>query len=128
MVPSSGITGPAPADAYLRQSGFTPSPISPPWDAQAELNVVIAADVPWELNSGFLAFFFAGGKYVGRDSQGPSNDVFAIRVSSTEIKLRYSLYDGPGNSYTGKTADVRFGLADGVLVALDPMPNQGLRT
>jgi hypothetical protein len=126
LVASSGITGPGPADAYARRFGYPPSTISPPWDASAVLNVVIAGGPPGP-GPGYTAFFFAGGKFVGEDVNSPSNDVLAIRVSSTEITLRYSLYEY-GGAYTGKTADVRFKFTGGVLVALDPMPNVGYRT
>ena len=126
LVASSGITGPAPADAYVRRFGYPPSTISPPWDPSAVLNVVIAGGPPGP-GPGYTAFFFAGGKFVGEDVNSPSSDVLAIRVNSTEITLRYSLY-GYGGAYTGKTADVRFKFTGGVLVALDPMPYVGYRT
>jgi len=126
MVASSGITGPGPADAYVERFGYPPSTISPPWDASAVLNVVIAGGPPGP-GPGYTAFFFAGGKFVGEDVNSPSNDVLAIRVSSTEITLRYSLYEY-GGGYMGKTADVRFKFTGGVLLALDPMPSVAYRT
>lgn len=111
------------ADSYIYKLGFEPAPSSPPWEARAPLNVIVAV-YTGGASGPMKAFFFGDGKFIGTDTADGSAAESARRLNGDTITVQYDLYAAgdPQCCPSGGTDNVRFSWADGQLQTLDPIP------
>jgi serine/threonine protein kinase len=111
------------ADSYVYRLGYAPAPKSPPWDASAPLNVIVAS-YTGGASGPMKAFFFGDGKFIGTDTPAGSAAESASRLNGDTFTIQYDLYavGDPQCCPSGGTDSVRFSWTDGQLQTLDPVP------
>ena len=107
------------AVAQLRGQGYTPLKTSD-YDPRAPFRVLVGRPVG-DSGGGRYAFFFAGGRYLGRDSLSPSADLKVVRHGKRSITLSY------GTCCPAEHTHVRFKLRDGEIEPLQTVPPSYLR-
>ncbi len=111
------------AAELVRAKGYTPNNVSEFHSNQA-LQVLVGTHTGSGDGYGQQAFFFINGHYIGTDAKAPSATLRVVSQGDTEVTLAYPLYrkHDPLCCPGGGTADVRFQLNNGKLMALDPIP------
>jgi hypothetical protein len=107
------------AVAELRSQGYTPLKTSD-YDPRATLRVLIGRPVG-DSAGGRYGFFFAGGRYLGRDSLSPTASLKVLRHGKRSVTLSY------GTCCPVKHTHVRFKLQDGGIEPVQSVPPSYLR-
>jgi hypothetical protein len=107
------------AVAEVRRQGYLALKPSQ-YDPRATLRVLIGRPVG-DPSGGSYAFFFNGGRYVGRDSLSPSASLKVTGQSKNSVQLRY------GTCCPAKRAYVRFKLQAGRIQPQQAIPASYLR-
>jgi LppP/LprE lipoprotein len=110
------------AVARVRRAGYAPVRLDD-YRARQDLRVLIGRPVGGTPD-GLRAFFFARGRYVGRDAPTPSGKLRPGRQLGREITLVYTLYE-PGDQGccpSGGDTRVHFRLRRGTLRHVEPIP------
>lgn len=112
--PSAGLAG---AEGVVRARGY--SPVDPPdYRSGQTLGVLVGAARGVQ-----QAFFFVDGRFLGTDTQQPSEQIQVLGQEDTQVILGYTLYRAAG--VAAGQARVRYQLDNGRLMALDPIPGTG---
>jgi hypothetical protein len=110
------------AVARVRRAGYAPVRLAD-YRAQQDLRVLIGRPVG-DTPEGLRAFFFARGRFVGRDAPAPSGKLRPGRQLDREISLVYTLYEpgDPACCPRGGDTRVHFRLRRGRLRHVEPIP------
>jgi LppP/LprE lipoprotein len=111
------------AVATLTEQGYEPVSLAD-YDVKADLRVLIGTD-----SGARRAFFFAGRKFVGYDSDFASRRLRVLRSGKRSVTLAYRLY-GPADRECcpkGATAEVRFRWDGATLAPSGAVPDASLR-
>jgi LppP/LprE lipoprotein len=111
------------AVATLSEQGYEPVSLAD-YDVDADLRVLIGSD-----SGARRAFFFAGRRFVGYDSDFASRRLRVERSGKRSVTLAYRLY-GPADRECcpkGATAAVRFRWDGETLAPSDALPDASLR-
>jgi hypothetical protein len=115
------------AVAVLTQQGFEPVRLAD-YEPRNELRVLVGRPATDDAGAR-RAFFFAGGRFIGHDSQAPSARLAVVRARDRSVTLSYGLYE-PGDRRCcpgGGNARVRFRWDGVVLAPQDEIPLAHLR-